>query len=581
MTTPPRLPACREHRLRITPWAALAAAALLGACASGPAAAPPAADRATATAAAGAAAATTPAARPRLVVLLVVDGLPMRQVTDYRSQLAPDGLARFLDRGAWFANAHYGHAYTVTAAGHATMLTGAYPHRSGIIGNEWRDMATGAQVYNTGDTSARYIDHTTKPLDGTSPRNLLVETVGDVLRGQDARSKVIAISGKDRGAILPAGHKGTAYMFQDSTGLFASSTYYMPRHPQWVLDVHAQRPADRYFKADWKPALDDPAYAASVGEGQPWYGTRPGKLPITMGQSDDKPGPAFYASLRLSPFVDQLALDFARAAVAGEQLGQDEVPDILSVSLSGHDYVNHAWGAESRLSHDHLLQLDRQFQAFFQHLDRTVGADRYVAVLTADHGFMMPPELARMRGLDGGRVSTRQQVLPRLNKALEQRFGVPQLARFFSASGVGLDRTLIQARQLDFDTVAETTRQLLQAEAGFEVAYTRRELESGSRQGAPHFEALRKSWHRERSGDVMYALKPYWMSAWSNDGTTHGSPHAYDTHVPLLFWGPAWVQPGRVDPRVEVTDIAPTLAQLLGVRTPSASEGRVLPLKGR
>src|SRR5262245_61182956 len=157
-------------------------------------------------------ASTAPTPPPKLLVLFVIDGLPQRQVTAYRDQLAPDGFARFLDRGTWYSNAHYGHAFTVTAAGHATMLTGAYPHRSGIIGNDWRDRDSGAEVYCTGDTANTYIDSPTKPLDGTSPANLRAQTVGDVLRKADSRSKVIAISGKDRGAILPAGKAGTAYM---------------------------------------------------------------------------------------------------------------------------------------------------------------------------------------------------------------------------------------------------------------------------------------------------------------------------------------------------------------------------------
>src|SRR5688572_17518332 len=200
-------------------------------------------------------------AKPRLVVFLVVDGLPQRQVVDYRDQLAPDGLARFLDRGAWFSDAHYGHAHTATAPGHAVMLTGAYPHRTGIIGNDWRDPATGSTVYCTGDPAHTYIGHKTDKLDGTSPKNLLVETVGDVLKRANPGSKVIAISGKDRGAILPAGKSGVAYMYQDDTGQFATSTYYMKEHPAWVGEFHARRPADRYFGMEWKLLLPEPAYA--------------------------------------------------------------------------------------------------------------------------------------------------------------------------------------------------------------------------------------------------------------------------------------------------------------------------------
>lgn len=521
---------------------------------------------------------STPAPpRPRLVVFLVVDGLPMWQVSAYRGQLQPDGFARFLDRGRWFAEAHYGHAFTVTAAGHATMLTGAYPHASGIIGNEWRDITSGESRYCTDDARHTYIGHKTGRLDGTSPANLRVETVGDVLRRVTPAAKVISISGKDRGAILPAGHRGTAYMYMSETGSFASSSYYMAQHPAWLERFNAARPADRYFKAQWAPALADAAYVQSLGDDQPWSGTRPGRLPMTMGAALERPTPAFYATLLRSPFVDAMSLDLARAAIAGEQLGRDDTPDILAVSLSGHDYVNHQWSAESRLSHDHFLQLDRLLQDFFRDLDATVGRDAYLAVLTADHGFMPPPEVSRMRGLEAGHLPS-SELLARVNAALEKRYGVARLGRFFSAFALVLDRTLLTQHGLALDEVAEAARAALLAEPAIAAAYTRREMAARSRAGAPFFEAMVKSWNAERSGDVPFALKPNWMFT-SSSLATHGSPHRYDTHVPLLFYGPAWVRPGRVDARAEVVDIAPTLAQLLGVAAPAASEGRVLALR--
>lgn len=517
-------------------------------------------------------------AKPKLIVFLVVDGLPQRQVTSYRDQLAPDGLARFLDRGAWFSDAHYGHAFTVTAAGHATMLTGAYPHRTGIIGNDWRDVNTGASVYNTGDTGATYIGHSTQALDGTSPKNLKVETLGDVLRGLDARSKVIAISGKDRGAILPAGKRGTAYMYMGTSGQFSSTTYYMKEHPAWVSTFNAGKPADRYFKTEWKPLLPEAAYARSIADGQPWFGPRGGKLPMMMGAAaDDAPSPAFYTALLRSPFADALSLDFARAAITGEQLGRDDAPDILSVSLSGHDYVNHTWSAESRLSHDHLLQLDRLLQAFFRDLDNSVGKGNYVAVLTADHGFMPVVEHNQSQGLSSGRASG-TQLLNRVNDELQRRFGVPKLAGFLSASALVLDRQLLIQRSLDFNTVADAARTQLLADPIIAAAYTRRELEAGSRNSEPYFGQMRKTWHKDVSGDVQYVLKPLWMLGSPTSVATHGSPHPYDTHVPILVYGPPWVKAGRIDSRVEVVDIAPTLARLLGVPVPSASEGKLLPL---
>jgi hypothetical protein len=270
------------------------------------------------------------------------------------------------------------------------------------------------------------------PLAGTSPRNYKVETLGDVLRTRSPESKVIGISGKDRGAILPAGHKGTAYMYMTETGRFASSTYYMLEHPQWVTDFNAAKPADAFFKKTWAPLLPESAYARSVPDGQPWQvaSGNGNRLPAVIGDKMDAPGPRFYGNLLASPFGDELTLAFARAAVQNEQLGQRGVQDILSVSLSSHDYINHAFGPESRLSHDHMLHLDRHLQAFFQFLDSRWGRQLRAR---ADGR----PRLHRHAGM-GHHPGPRRRPLhnpPSLlavNTALN-RFGVDKLARAFSA----------------------------------------------------------------------------------------------------------------------------------------------------
>jgi predicted AlkP superfamily pyrophosphatase or phosphodiesterase len=515
--------------------------------------------------------------RPRLVVLIVVDGLPQRQVVEYWDQLAPDGLKRFLDRGAWFSDAHYGHAVTETGPGHATILTGAYPHRTGIIANEWRNPVTGEPEYCVADPAAEYIGHKTARLAGTSPKNLMVESLGDVLRRLDARSKVIGISGKDRAAILPAGRAGTAYMYQVQTGQFASTTYYMQEHPKWVNDFNARKIADSYFHQEWKPLLAESAYARSVPDERPWF-AKGGKLPKTLGQGQEAPGPLFYGEILATPFGDELTLAFARAAIEGEKLGRDDAPDILAVSLSSHDYVNHAYGAESRISHDHVLYLDRALQDFLNDLDNAVGRDNYLAVLTADHGFMPAPELSQLLGRDAGRLDS-AQMLARLNAGLAKRFGEGRWALAMSAQGVLLNHSLMAYKAVPAAPFYEEARRLLLEEHAVEAVYTRAELESGSRAGAPAFDAMRNSWNAERSADLQIALKPYWMYGTGNTGTTHGSHHAYDTSVPILMYGPSWISPGRIDRPVEVVDIAPTLARILRVPAPAASEGKLLPLE--
>ena len=170
------------------------------------------------------------------------------------------------------------------------------------------------------------------------------------------------------------------------------------------MDFHARKPADVYFGREWRPLLDDAAYAKSLPDEQKWY-AKGGKLPKKLGEAMEAPGPMYYGTLLPSPFGDELTLDFARAAIAGEALGRDDVPDILTISLSSHDYVNHAYSAESRISHDHLLHVDRLLQTFFRDLDTTIGRDNYVVVLTADHGFMPAPDHSRSLGRDAGKQS--------------------------------------------------------------------------------------------------------------------------------------------------------------------------------
>jgi len=239
--------------------------------------------------------------------------------------------------------------------------------------------------------------------------------------------------------------------------------------------------------------------------------------------------------------------------------------------------VNHAYGAESRLSHDHVLQLDRLLERFFRDLDATLGKNNYIVVLTADHGFMPNPEHSQALGREAGRVSP-GQILAKLNAALAPQFGEGRWAVAMSGQAVAFDRALIADRGTDAAALADEVRKWLLAEKYVEAAYTRREIEDAGASG-PYLEQVRKSWYPERSGDVAVVLKPNWMYGSSTGYTTHGSAHEYDTHVPILFYGPRWIKPARIEARVEVADIAPTLAKLLRIPAPSASEGTLLPLE--
>ena len=521
-------------------------------------------------------------ASPKLVVVLVVDGLPNEQLQRYRDQFGQGGLRRLLDQGASFSNAHQAHGVTVTAVGHAAILSGAYPYQHGIIGNNWIDPATKQSVYCTEDAAYTYIGEDTKPGDGTSPNRLRVDTLGDQLRyATGNRAKVVTVSGKDRGAILLAGKSGTPYMYMDKTGNFASTTFYMQQHPQWAQRYQATKPQDRFYGKSWKPLLADSAYVNDAPDDMyPATPSSPNRFPFAFYSDSGATDADYYNRLKVSPFLDELTLDFARAAVEGEQLGNNPagVPDLLGVSLSAHDYVNHAYGPESKMSHDHLQRLDRMLANFMTYLDGKVGAGNVLFVLTADHGFPNTPEFAKAAHQDAGRVDP-AKLTAALNSALNAKYNNPKLVIAQSAPNLHLDYAAIDKLGLAHADVENAAAQFLRTQAGIADVYTRTQFEAGAvgHAGTTRMGVLmQRAWNRELSGDLVVVTKPNWLFGSGTTGTSHGSPYAYDTNVPLVLSGAKWIKPGNYGQYAETVDIAPTLANVLRVRPPAGAEGRVL-----
>jgi len=528
---------------------------------------------------AGSAAPVIKPSTPKLVVVLVVDGLPQEQVLRYREQYGQGGFRRLLEQGAWFGNAHQAHGVTVTAVGHSAILTGAYPYQHGIINNNWTDPVTLKSVYCTEDSTYTYIGEETKAGDGTAPTKLRVDTLGDELRyATGNQSKVVTVSGKDRGAILLAGKTGTAYMYMSKTGNFASSTYYMPSHPAWVQQYNSGKPQDRFYGKTWQPLLPDAAYKNDVSDALviPKDSKNRG-FPFSFYSESGDLDEAYYNRLRTSPYLDELTLDFARAAVEGEKLGQNPagVPDVLGVSLSSHDYVNHAFGPESRMSHDHLQRLDRLLAQFLSYLDKRIGLDNTVVVLTADHGFPNTPEFFHENKIDSQRIDG-AKMFAAMNQYLAEKFKVEKLARNWAAPNILLDYPLIDQRGLKHEEVEAAAAQFLLSYGGIADVFTRTQLESGAVPNSRIGKLMQRAWNRQISGDIVAVPKPFSFFSYGATGTTHGSPYNYDTNVPLLIMGKPWIKPGAYRDYVEVVDIAPTLAQLLQVRPPAAAEGRVL-----
>jgi predicted AlkP superfamily pyrophosphatase or phosphodiesterase len=532
------------------------------------------------------AAASAGAARglPRLVAVITIDGLPQEQVLRFADQLGPGGFKRLMARGAWYSSAYYGHSMTETAVGHATILTGAHPYRHGLVGNEWFDRVSRQQVYCVEDPRSQNVGEPTKDHAGTSPRNLRVTTVGDELRlATGMQAKVLSASLKDRGAMLTGGKLGTAYWYSSSTGRFITSTYYRTDYPEWWSRFYANTPQDGWFGKFWEPLLPRAAYAGSAADDRPYHTNHKGlgkKFPHPVTGGLDRPGPDYYAALAYIPFGDEYLLAFTKAAIQGENLGKNRpgVPDVLAVSFSANDYVNHLFGPESMQSQDQLLRLDRTLADLLAFLDRWVGADNTLVVLTADHGFTNTPEYctADMK-TDGGRIDP-DKMLEELNAHLSARFGAAKYAIYWRRPTIYLDYEVIDGKHLGRAEVENVAAEFLTGYPGLHSVFTRTQLILGQLPPTRFAQMAARTWSRSISGDLLLLPKNCWYLFGKPHELTamHGGPWTHDTNVPLMFMGTKWIAPGRHDQMVEIVDIAPTLARLLNLRPPDGSEGRVL-----
>ncbi len=486
--------------------------------------------------------------RPKLVLLIAIDQFRYDYLPRFRSEYT-GGLARLLNHGASFVNANLEHYPTVTAVGHSTMLSGATPALSGIIGNDWYDRTTGKQVTSVSDD-------TVQPLggkeSGASPRRLMVSTVGDELkRSGSPSSKVIGLSMKDRSAILPSGHMADgAYWFDDATGHFVSSTYYFPALPAWVEKFNDLRESDKYGGKVWLPAK----------EGQ------------TERRIPSQPGRKLNASVYASPFGNDLLESFAEQAISAERLGERGVTDLLTISFSSNDAVGHSFGPDSPEAHAVSVGVDRSIGKLFTYLDQKVGMKNVLVVLTADHAVSPVPELLESQKMPGGRL--KGDFFAPIQQALDYRFGPGRWIDSTAGSSPYLNYKLIQEKKLNLDEVVRVAARAISSAPHVVRVYPRQQLLT-SRGAADIIDArVLRSFYASRSGDMEVLLEPYWIRG-GTTGATHGTPYNYDTHIPLIFMGPG-IRPGRYYTTAVLNDLAPTVAAMLDIEIPSGSVGRVL-----
>jgi hypothetical protein len=477
------------------------------------------------------------AAPPKLVLAIVVDQFRYDYLTRFRGDYHA-GFKRLLTEGAVFTNARYVHYPTVTAVGHSTFLSGATPSMSGIVGNEWFERETGETVTSVSDKTVKLLG---AGGDGSSPRRMLVSTVGDELKMAGGGGKVVGISLKDRSAILPAGHMADgAYWFDPRSGNFVSSTFYFPELPGWVGAYNASRPADKYRGAHW---LDH-------------------ALPADT---------SIYAALEGSPFGNELVETFAERAIQAEKLGQRNVTDLLAVSFSANDYVGHAAGPDSPEVKEVSIQTDRVIGKLFSFLDAAVGMGNVLVILTADHGVAPVPEVNEARRMPGGRMPP-GVVRKAVEAALIDKYGAGQWMLNASDTAFYFNREFIRQKKLDAVDVERTAAEAVRGVAHVFRVYTREMLLNGT-VDLQVGRRVMNGFYAPRSPDLYVLLEPYWI--YGSKGTTHSTTFSYDAHVPVIFMGPG-IKARRFDEEISVNDVAPTLATYLDIETPSGSVGRCL-----
>lgn len=475
--------------------------------------------------------------RPKLVLGIVIDQFRY----DYLTRFRPDysaGLDRLLRRGAVFTNARYEHFPTVTAAGHATFMTGATPSLSGIIGNDWFDRESGKRVTSVSDDTVRLLGSEGS---GASPRRLLASTLGDEMKmAARGKPRVIGISLKDRAAILPAGHMAdAAYWFDPKAGVFVSSTFYFPDLPPWVKEFNRARPASRYLNAEWTPLApspDFPAFTKTVAGGE-----------------------AFDAS----PFANELLEAFAERAIDAERLGQRGPTDLLTISFSANDYVGHRTGPDSPEVRDMAIRADRLLGRLLDFLNAKLGPGNTLVVLTADHGVAPLPETMEQWKMPGGRLSAKS-ILAAVETALKEKFGDGKWIVGGSATAPYFNRDLVRARKLSEAEVERVAAEAVAASPHIFRVYTREQLLHGAAIDDPITRRVVNGFYPSRSPDLFVLEEAYWIR--SPEGASHGSVFDYDSHVPLIFMGPR-IRPGRYDSPIAPTAIAPALATLLDLAT--------------
>ncbi|MEP6700514.1 MAG: alkaline phosphatase PafA [Bacteroidota bacterium] len=510
--------------------------------------------------------------RPKLVVGIVIDQMRWDYLYRYYDRYDNNGgFKRMLNQGFSCENTLIPYAPTVTACGHSAIYSGSVPAISGITGNFWWDKEEMRSVYCTEDKTVNTVG-SNSALGKMSPRNMLVTTVCDELRlATNFKSKVVGISIKDRGGILPAGHSANAaYWYDNTVGSWITSTYYMNELPKWVSDFNGQKLVDKYYQQGWNLLYPANTYLQSTAD-EKTYEVKPfgAKFPYDLKNLAGKD----YTKIVSTPMGNTLTAEFAKGAIIGEHLGADNITDFLAVSFSSPDYIGHAFGPNSVEEEDNFLRLDKELGSFLDFLDSKIGKNQYTVFLSADHGVAQIPEFMQENKLPGGRVFM-STVMGQLNKTLTEKYKINSIIVADDNYQLHLNHPSLDSAKLNEKEVTEWIVGYLSSEPGIARVFALEDLNEVPLPATMR-KMLNNGYYPRRNGEIQVILKPHYIDAFSNAGTTHGLWNPYDTHIPLLWYG--WgIKQGKTNREVYMTDIAPTIAAMLRIQMPSGCIGQVI-----
>ena len=513
---------------------------------------------------------------PKLVVGIVVDQMCYEYLYRYYDKFCEGGFRKLMADGTNCRNTQYNYIPTYTGPGHASIYTGTTPNNHGIVANDWFDMTTKKSV-NCVEDSAVTPTGTVSSYGYFSPRNLKANTITDQLKLTYPDAKVVSMSIKNRGAILPGGHLSDgSYWYDFTSGKFITSSFFKKQLPQWVSDFNEEKLPEAYLKKEWNTIMDISLYAESGPDDSPYEHLLPGKTSPTFPYDlkEMTKGVPNYDLFTYTPFANTFLTDFALRSIENEGLGIDNQTDMLCISYSTPDMAGHAFGPYSVELQDIYLRLDLEIQKLIGELEKQLGKGEFTLFLTADHAVVPVPQYLMDKKLPGGYFFKRENIA-HLSSLATSKFGKDYILSEDNMN-IYLDVDQIIADDVSYDDIVSFITKEVQSWENVKRAFTGAQLYNSSIDDE-WMDMVRKGYHHSESGDVIFMLEPGFLpkstdSESARKGTSHGSAFNYDTHVPLLWYGKG-IPAQEILRKVNVTDIAATLAHLLYLQMPNSATG--------